>query len=100
MGSRPRIQGLVRLADRVRHSLAGGPPAGERAAWQKTVAAALEQVRSICREHGTTPDALPAPSQRAYACLAGLDWGQMVEGRDPRVLPRAANRTSAVGQLQ
>ena len=77
---KPRIQGLVRLADRVRHSLAGGLPAGERAAWQKTVSAALEQVRSICREQGATTDALPAPSRRAYAYLAGLDWSSVVEG--------------------
>lgn len=68
------IQGLVRLANRVRQLLAGPLTAAEIQALRQQVNDALHTVHRLLAEQRSTPSALPAPSRNAYHFLAGIDF--------------------------
>lgn len=68
-----RIQGLVRVFNHVRSRLQAGLQPGEVEAFRQQVTATVQQVEEICRQHGMTPDRLPAPSRLAYVFLKELD---------------------------
>jgi len=71
---RIRIQGLVKLANRIRDELSG-PLSGERkAVLQKRVRNALQQIDEILKRESATVNTLPAPSRKAYMFLSTLDF--------------------------
>jgi hypothetical protein len=70
--SEVRIQGLVRLMNRVRDQLRSGVPVDEAEAMRITVYDAVQAVERICRQRQMTPEELPTPSRRAYAYLRDL----------------------------
>ena len=67
-----RIQGVVRLAQRVRRELAQPASGAHRAHLQQLVTEGLAQVRRILAAHGATIEQLPAPTRQAYQFLANL----------------------------
>jgi hypothetical protein len=69
-----RIGGLVRMANRARRELAQPLSAQQRAHLQGMVTEALAQVDRILAQHGAQLQDLPAPTRRAYAFLASLDF--------------------------
>lgn len=72
-----RINGLVSVFNQVRAQLRDGIPPSGAEAFRKRITATVAQVEAICREHGTTPDGLPAPSRAAYRFLKGLDLANL-----------------------
>lgn len=79
-----RIRGLVRLMNRTRDRLRSGVPADEAASMRDSVENAVRTVERLCRQHRTTPDALPTPSHRAYVYLLDLlKSGALEPGRLP-----------------
>jgi hypothetical protein len=78
-----RISGLVRIADGVRRQLAAPMTAAQRDILRAQVQQHLADVHGILnRSHARVGD-LPAPSQRAYRFLAGVDWTRADTSRDP-----------------
>ncbi len=67
-----RIQGLVRLMNRVRDQLRAGVSVDEAEEMRAAVHDAVRMVEQVCRRHRMTPEQLPAPSRRAYAYLRDL----------------------------
>jgi hypothetical protein len=67
-----RIQGVVRLAQRVRRELAQPASGAHRAHLQQLVTEGLAQVQRILAAHGATIEQLPAPTRQAYQFLANL----------------------------
>ena len=68
-----RIKGLVRLADGVRRELAQPIATARQEELRGHIADAIKQVDQIVARHGTTVEALPTPTRRAYEFLAGLN---------------------------
>jgi hypothetical protein len=68
-----RIQGVVRLAQRVRRELAQPISAVRQAQLRRLVADAIAQVDRILAAHGTVIAHLPAPTRLAYQFLASLE---------------------------
>ena len=68
-----RIKGLVALMNDVRERLSAGIPPEHADDFRAMVMDGVRAVETICRKNHITPDALPAPSRRAYAYLKGLD---------------------------
>lgn len=68
-----RIKGLVRLMNHVRECKRDGIPPDKVADFRSMVSSGISQVEKICRDNHTSPDALPAPSRRAYYYLKELD---------------------------
>ena len=68
-----RINGLIRFFNHVRSQLQTGLAPDEVEPFKKQVRKIVSDVEAICRQHGATPDHLPAPSRRAYLFLRGLD---------------------------
>jgi len=68
-----RIRGLVRAYNNIRAQLEAGLPDDSVDAFRAEVAGLVGQVEQLCRAHGLTPDALPAPSRNAYRFLSELD---------------------------
>jgi len=83
-----RIKGLVALMNDVRERMSAGIPPERADDFRAMVTDGVRTVEAICRKNHITPDALPAPSRRAYAYLKGLDLkhlpppatGEMVAG--------------------
>lgn len=69
-----RIQGLVRIANRVRRELSQPVSAGRRQELREFVTDSLRQVDRILAAHATPLENLPPPTQRAYRFLAALDF--------------------------
>jgi hypothetical protein len=67
-----RIQGVVRLAQRVRRELVQPMTVAHQAELRQLVADSLAQVQRILATHGTTIKGLPAPTRRAYEFLVRL----------------------------
>jgi hypothetical protein len=72
-----RINGLIRFFNHVRSQLQTGLAPDEVEPFKRQVRKIVNDVEAICRQHGATPDHLPAPSRRAYLFLRGLDLGQL-----------------------
>lgn len=68
-----RIKGLVALMNDVRERMSAGIPPERAEDFRAMVTDGVRTVEAICRKNHITPDALPAPSRRAYAYLKGLD---------------------------
>ncbi len=68
-----RIQGLIKFLNSIRAQLREGIPAGRMAAFQGEILQVLREVETVCRQHGGTPEHLPAPSRNAYNFLKSLD---------------------------
>ena len=68
-----RINGLIRFFNHVRAQLQTGLAPDEVEPFKQQVRKIVNDVEAICRQHGATPDHLPAPSRRAYLFLRGLD---------------------------
>ncbi len=78
-----RIKGLVRFERTLRQKMAQGFDAAERRAGQERTERLLQRVEAICRAHGTTPEALPAPSRRACRFLASIPWEDLPAAPPP-----------------
>ncbi len=76
---RIRITGVVKAMNRAREQLSAGIPEAEKADFRASVQSSITQIETICREHRTTPDALPAPSRRAYQYLKSIDLDNLPE---------------------
>lgn len=68
-----RITGLVKFFNYVRAQLQSGIPPSELESFKKQVRDITRHVEAICKQHGGTPDLLPAPSRNAYLFLKNLD---------------------------
>lgn len=68
-----RINGLISFFNHVRSQLQTGLAPDEIEPFKKQVRKIVNDVEAICRQHGATPDHLPAPSRRAYVFLRDLD---------------------------
>lgn len=77
-----RIQGLVRLAERVRGEIGRGVSPDGREKLRRTVAGALGQVDEVLRARRAKVGSLAPPSRKAYKFLAGIRWEQ-VPAPDP-----------------
>ncbi|MDB5175036.1 MAG: SprT-like family [Phycisphaerales bacterium] len=76
-----RIEGLVRAANAVRRELVGPVTAERRERLKTAVEENLRKVQQILRENRALLEHLPAPSQRAYQFLAGVDWAGIATAR-------------------
>jgi LEA14-like dessication related protein len=74
------INGLVKVADTVRRSLAVPRSSEQEAKLRKLVADSLAQVNDILVANGATAKQLPAPSRRAYDFLASVDLDRTPTG--------------------
>ena len=72
-----RINGLIRLFNHVRSQLQTGLAPDEVEPFKQQVRKIVSDVEAICRQHGATPDHLPAPSRRAYLFLRSLDLDRL-----------------------
>lgn len=72
-----RMTGVVRLADAVRREMNRPLSPARLADLQRHVADALAKIHRILRHAYATPDALPAPSRKAYQFLASLNWSRI-----------------------
>ena len=77
MARQVRIAGLVRAAEMIRRELAAPITAQQRESLRKRVESNLTSVQRILREERGEITDMPAPSQRAYLFLAGLDWKKL-----------------------
>jgi hypothetical protein len=68
-----RIKGLVRAFNHIRSQLQAGISPEQIEPFRQQVRTIVRDVEEICRQHGTTPNRLPAPSRMAYAFLKELD---------------------------
>ncbi|MDB5358152.1 MAG: SprT-like family [Phycisphaerales bacterium] len=76
-----RIEGLVRAANAVRRELVGPVTADRRERLKTAVEENLRKVQEILRANRARLEHLPAPSQRAYRFLAGVDWAEVETSR-------------------
>jgi hypothetical protein len=81
MAKAVRIEGLVRAANAVRRELVGPVTPDRRERLKSAVAENLRKVQTILRENRARLEHLPAPSQRAYRFLAGVDWAGVPTAR-------------------
>lgn len=72
-----RIKGLVKTCKDVRRLLQAGIPAEEHDAFREQLMVLLQQVDSMCAEHGLTPEELPTPSRNAYRFLRQVDLNDL-----------------------
>ena len=70
---RIRISGIVKAMNRAREQLSAGIPQAEVEGFRAWVRDSIAEIEAICQEHNTTPQDLPAPSQRAYQYLKSVD---------------------------
>jgi hypothetical protein len=68
-----RIKGLVRAFNHIRSQLQAGINPEQVEPFRQHVRTVVRDVEEICRQHGTTPSRLPAPSRMAYVFLKELD---------------------------
>jgi hypothetical protein len=68
-----RIKGLVRAFNHIRSQLQAGISPEQIEPFRQQVRTIVRDVEEICRQHGTAPNRLPAPSRMAYAFLKELD---------------------------
>jgi hypothetical protein len=68
-----RISGLVKTMNLVRQRLVAGLAPDEADQLRLLIVRAVRSVEAACRGYGTRPEALPAPSLRAYRFLKSLD---------------------------
>lgn len=78
-----RITGIVRTAERVRQTLAGGLTDTTRITVEKTVQDAIQFVDQVLAKHGMQLDQLLPPTRRAYAFLKSLDFANLPTMADP-----------------
>jgi hypothetical protein len=68
-----RIKGLVKAFNHIRSQLQAGINPAQVEPFRQHVRAIVRDVEEICRQHGTKPSRLPAPSRMAYVFLKELD---------------------------
>jgi len=71
---RVRITGIVGLADRVRRELATPLSAERLSRLRDAVGRSLRTIDGLLAQAGARVEALPAPSRKAHAFLAGIDF--------------------------
>ncbi len=71
---RVRAKGIVKLANRVRQELAGPVTHDRLSQLRESVDASLQTINRVLVEAEVGIDAMPAPSQRAYQFLKGIDF--------------------------
>jgi hypothetical protein len=86
-----RIKGLVRAFNHIRSQLQTGINPEEVEQFRKQVKTIIRDVEEICRQHGTTPNRLPAPSRMAYAFLKELDLDNLPVRRSGESSGTASN---------
>jgi hypothetical protein len=74
-----RIQGLVRLAERVRVEIGRGLSGGRKRELRDMVSGAIAQVDGVLKRRSARVAQLAAPSRRAYEFLAGIRWDDIAE---------------------
>jgi len=79
-----RIKGLVREANRVRQKLTGPISAERLEALRRKVEKSICTVDAILAEGGSQIAALPTPSRKAYAFLAGIDFAAIKPSESTR----------------
>jgi len=77
-----RIAGMVRLAQQVRRQLSRPMSPEALARLRQHVADMLERVDGWLDEAGSRPEALAAPSRKAYEFLRGVDWSRAAVSDD------------------
>src|SRR5262245_65028588 len=68
-----RVNGLIRFFNHVRSQLQAGLTPDEVEPFKQQVKKIVRDVETICLQHGSGIDQLPAPSRRAYVFLRDLD---------------------------
>jgi hypothetical protein len=68
-----RIKGLVKAFNHIRSQLQAGINPEQVEPFKQHVRSIVRDVEEICRQHGTKPSRLPAPSRMAYVFLKELD---------------------------
>lgn len=71
------IRGLIKFTKEVRSRLGNGLDAGEYARLVQAIQNTIARVEDICASYNQTPQALPAPSRRAYEYLCSLDLDKL-----------------------
>lgn len=80
----------------VRNQMRIGIPAEDAEAFRERVREAVQTVENICRAHGTTPQALPTPSRRAYTYLKELDLTQLPKPSGERIVPQGSVQVTGI----
>jgi hypothetical protein len=86
-----RIKGLVRAFNQIRSQLQAGINPEQVEQFKRQVKTIVGDVEEICRQHGTTPSRLPAPSRMAYVFLKELDLDNLPLNRSGESSGRASN---------
>jgi hypothetical protein len=86
-----RIKGLVRAFNHIRSQLQAGINPEQVEQFRRQVKTIVRDVEEICRQHGTTPSRLPAPSRMAYAFLKELDLDNLPLNRSGESPGTASN---------
>lgn len=81
------IRGLVRTANTVRRELARPISTSHKEELRRWVVNSLDQVGRILASHGARVESLPAPTQRAYRFLAGLNFDAVVSAETAETGP-------------
>ena len=68
------ITGIVRLANRVRQEISGSTSPERLTQLRENVVNSLQTIDRLLAEAGARPDALPAPSRKAYQFLSSIDF--------------------------
>ncbi|HOM56755.1 MAG TPA: hypothetical protein PLG27_03265, partial [Candidatus Latescibacteria bacterium] len=80
-----RIRGLVRAVRYVETRMRGRLTLKDADRLAHYVRSVVAEVRAICQNYGTKPEALPRPSREAFAFLNGLDAAHLDRAKPCRV---------------
>ena len=69
-----RIQGLVKLTNRVRQTISQPMSSDQLEQWKDSVAEAVNHIDGVLAQHQCALNALPRPSRNAYRFLKNLDF--------------------------
>jgi hypothetical protein len=72
-----RIQGLVKLANHVRHEISQPISPGRLVKLRENTNRSIENINKILSDVGIHPNSLPAPSRKAYEFLASIDFNSV-----------------------
>ncbi|HRS95742.1 MAG TPA: hypothetical protein P5179_10770 [Candidatus Latescibacteria bacterium] len=94
-----RIRGLVRAVRYVETRMRGRLTLKDADRLAHYVRSVVAEVRAICQNYGTSPEALPRPSREAFAFLNGLDAAHLDRAKPCRVAISTPVRISSVVRL-
>ena len=94
---RVRIHGLVKLANHVRQEISQPLSPDRLAQLRENTSCSIENVNKVLSDVGVHPDALPAPSRKAYEFLSGIDFNSVEINETSSSLDFAYNSVSFPG---